>query len=110
MPKNNSIKIECKLGIAIITDDNNILSGIIVDGDLKRLLIKNKSAENILSKSVADIMNKNPKVIYEDTLIGEALHIMEGKITNLVVVEDTDKGKIPIGIVHIHDILKIKAF
>ena len=55
-------------------------------------------------------MNKNPKVIYEDTLIGEALHIMEGKITNLVVVEDTDKGKIPIGIVHIHDILKIKAF
>ena len=102
--------IECKLGIAIITDDNNILSGIIVDGDLKRLLIKNKSAENILSKSVADIMNKNPKVIYEDTLIGEALHIMEGKITNLVVVEDTDKGKIPIGIVHIHDILKIKAF
>lgn len=102
--------IECKLGIAIITDDNNILNGIIVDGDLKRLLIKNKSAENILSKSVKDIMNKNPKVIYEDTLIGEALHIMEGKITNLVVVEDTDKGKIPIGIVHIHDILKIKAF
>lgn len=102
--------IECKLGIAIITDDNNILNGIIVDGDLKRLLIKNKSAENILSKSVEEIMNKNPKVIYEDTLIGEALHIMEGKITNLVVVEDTDKGKIPIGIVHIHDILKIKAF
>ena len=102
--------IECKLGIAIITDDNNILNGIIVDGDLKRLLIKNKSAENILSKNVEEIMNKNPKVIYEDTLIGEALHIMEGKITNLVVVEDTDKGKIPIGIVHIHDILKIKAF
>ena len=39
--------IECKLGIAIITDDNNILKGIIVDGDLKRLLVKDKQIENI---------------------------------------------------------------
>ncbi|TXJ37197.1 KpsF/GutQ family sugar-phosphate isomerase [Brachyspira pilosicoli] len=102
--------IECKLGIAIITDDNNILKGIIVDGDLKRLLVKDKQIENILKTKVKDIMNNNPKVIYQDTLIGEALHLMEGKITNLVVVEDTKEGKKPIGIVHIHDILKIKAF
>ena len=102
--------IECKLGIAIITDDNNILKGIIVDGDLKRLLVKDKQIENILKIKVKDIMNNNPKVIYQDTLIGEALHLMEGKITNLVVVEDTKDGKKPIGIVHIHDILKIKAF
>lgn len=102
--------IECKLGIAIITDDNNILKGIIVDGDLKRLLVKDKQIENILKTKVKDIMNNNPKVIYQDTLIGEALHLMEGKITNLVVVEDNKDGKKPIGIVHIHDILKIKAF
>ena len=102
--------IECKLGIAIITDDNNILKGIIVDGDLKRLLVKDKQIENILKTKVKDIMNNNPKVIYQDTLIGEALHLMEGKITNLVVVEDCKDGKKPIGIVHIHDILKIKAF
>ncbi|MEI0580980.1 KpsF/GutQ family sugar-phosphate isomerase [Brachyspira pilosicoli] len=102
--------IECKLGIAIITDDNNILKGIIVDGDLKRLLVKDKQIENILKTKVKDIMNNNPKVIYQDTLIGEALHLMEGKITNLVVVEDSKDGKKPIGIVHIHDILKIKAF
>ncbi|MBW5383176.1 KpsF/GutQ family sugar-phosphate isomerase [Brachyspira pilosicoli] len=102
--------IECKLGIAIITDDNSILKGIIVDGDLKRLLVKDKQIENILKIKVKDIINNNPKVIYQDTLIGEALHLMEGKITNLVVVEDTKDGKKPIGIVHIHDILKIKAF
>lgn len=102
--------IECKLGIAIITDDNNILKGIIVDGDLKRLLVKDKQIENILKTKVKYIMNNNPKVIYQDTLIGEALHLMEGKITNLVVVEDCKDGKKPIGIVHIHDILKIKAF
>lgn len=53
-------------------------------------------------------MNTSPKVIYEDTLIGEALHMMEGKITNLVVL-DKENAK-PIGVVHIHDILKIKAF
>ena len=53
-------------------------------------------------------MNTSPKFIYEDTLIGEALHMMEGKITNLIVIEENTNK--PIGIVHIHDILKIKAF
>ena len=100
--------IECKLGIAIVVDDNDTLKGVIVDGDLKRLLVKDDNIANILNKEVKDIMNTSPKVIYEDTLIGEALHMMEGKITNLIVV-DKESSK-PIGIVHIHDILKIKAF
>lgn len=100
--------IECKLGIAIVVDDNDTLKGVIVDGDLKRLLVKDDDIANILHKEVKDIMNTSPKVIYEDTLIGEALHTMEGKITNLIVV-DKESSK-PIGIVHIHDILKIKAF
>ncbi|MEI0562969.1 KpsF/GutQ family sugar-phosphate isomerase [Brachyspira pulli] len=100
--------IECKLGIAIVVDDNDTLKGVIVDGDLKRLLVKDDNIANILNKEVKDIMNTSPKVIYEDTLIGEALHTMEGKITNLIVV-DKESSK-PIGIVHIHDILKIKAF
>ena len=99
--------IECKLGMAIVVDVNNKLKGIIVDGDLKRLLVNNNDTKNILLKEVKDIMNTSPKVIYEDTLIGEALHIMEGKITNLVVINSDNN---PIGIVHIHDILKIKAF
>ena len=100
--------IECKLGIAIVVDDNDTLKGVIVDGDLKRLLVKDDNIANILNKEVKDIMNTSPTVIYEDTLIGEALHMMEGKITNLIVV-DKENNK-PIGIVHIHDILKIKAF
>ncbi|WP_297206981.1 KpsF/GutQ family sugar-phosphate isomerase [uncultured Brachyspira sp.] len=100
--------IECKLGIAIVVDDNNILKGVIVDGDLKRLLVKDNNIQNILSEEVQNIMNTSPKFIYEDTLIGEALHMMEGKITNLIVVEENTNK--PIGIVHIHDILKIKAF
>ena len=99
--------IEYKLGIAIVVDDYGILKGCIVDGDLKRILVKQNSISNILVK---DIMNNNPKTIEKNTLIGEALHIMEGKITNLIVVEKTEKGKIPIGILHIHDILKTKAF
>ncbi len=99
--------IEHKLGIAIVINDDGILEGCVVDGDLKRILIKQSSISDILVK---DIMNKNPKTIYQNTLIGEALHIMEGKITNLIVVEDTTKGKIPIGVLHIHDILKTKAF
>lgn len=100
--------IECKLGIALVVDDDEVLKGIIVDGDLKRLLVKHFNIDNVLNQKAENIMNKNPKVIYEDTLIGEALHMMEGKITNLVVIDK--KTNKPIGIVHIHDILKIKAF
>lgn len=44
--------IECKLGVAIAVDNNNILKGIIVDGDLKRLLVKDNDIQNILSKKL----------------------------------------------------------
>lgn len=101
--------IEHKLGLAIVADENNILKGIIVDGDLKRLLVNSPSADSVLSRLVGDVMNKYPMTVEEDTLVGQALFLMEGKITSLIVVKQTDKGSIPIGVVHIHDILKLKA-
>jgi arabinose-5-phosphate isomerase len=89
-------------GIAIITNDKGILTGIIVDGDLKRILIKYKGAD-IYSLTAEDVMTRNPKVIREDKLVVEALAIMEGRITSLVVV---DGRKRPIGLLHMHDIIK----
>lgn len=102
--------IEHKLGLAIVADENNVLRGIIVDGDLKRLLVNSLSADEVLSRVVEDVMNKNPTVIEGDALVGQALFLMEGKITSIIVVEPTEIGDVPIGVVHIHDILKLKAF
>ncbi|MEK6793402.1 MAG: KpsF/GutQ family sugar-phosphate isomerase [Spirochaetota bacterium] len=95
-----------RIGWALIVDgETKKLSGILVDGDVKRILIGAKAGENILEKKVSDVMTHDPKTITKDTLVAEALAIMEGRITMLVVVED---GR-PVGIVHIHDILKSKA-
>lgn len=92
--------IEKKLGVAIVVNDKNKLTGIIVDGDLKRILMK---TEKIMDKPVKFFMTKNPKTVDKDALVAHALSIMEGKITSLIVKNEKNE---PIGLLHIHDILK----
>ncbi len=90
-----------KLGMTTIIDDNGKLAGIFTDGDVRRALDKNL---NIQSTAIADVMSKNPKTISSDFLAAGALSIMETyKITALVVVDTAHQ---PIGVIHIHDILR----
>ncbi len=93
-----------RLGLTGVIDDNLCLCGIIVDGDLRRALLG--SAENIIGRSVKNIMTKNPKTILKDALAVNALRKMEDlKITSLFAVESADNNK-PAGVIHIHDIVK----
>lgn len=86
------------LGAVGILDNKGVLQGIITDGDLKRHMNK-----DFLKQKCSAIMTRNPKTIRGDALAEEALNIMnEYRITNLFVVEN----KKPIGIIHIHDILR----
>lgn len=88
------------LGCVGIVSKENKLMGIITDGDLRRCL-----GPNILSKSVNEVMTKNPKTITPEVLAVEALTTMNntGKgITQLFVLQD-DK---PVGIIHLHDCLR----
>jgi arabinose-5-phosphate isomerase len=63
-------------------------------------------APDLLGRSVDEIMTKSPKTVTPDTLIAEALEIMESrKISSLVVVEDAR----PVGLIHILDLLRIGA-
>ena len=88
------------LGSTLVLDKDNNLTGIITDGDLRRFINKGKSIDNSLSK---DAMTKNPKTASSDWLVLQALELMERhNITVLPVVEDQK----PVGIIHIHDILK----
>jgi len=87
-------------GAVLIVDKNNHLKGILTDGDLRRFIKKGGSIDK---SKVEDAMTISPKYITEDMLVLEALEIMERyKITVLPVVKDN----IPIGLVHLHDILK----
>jgi len=90
-----------KLGCAIIVDNNNIMQGILTDGDIRRTLLKHENTSNLLAK---DVMTQNPKVVLHNDLAARALHIMEKhSITALAVCNEQN---VPVGIIHIHDLLK----
>lgn len=90
-----------KLGMTTITDEKGKLVGVFTDGDVRRAFDKNA---DIHHTAISEVMTKNPKVISASLLAAEALHIMEThKITALIVTNEEGK---PIGIVHMHDILK----
>ena len=88
-------------GCVAITDASGRLTGVVTDGDLRRNI-----ARDLQSLTVDDIMSHSPKSVAPDTLAGEALALMnmaERPYTSLfVVIEDK-----PVGIVHMHDLLRI---
>lgn len=93
-----------RLGVAIVTDNNGKLSGIITDGDIRRGL---EQGGDIFAKTAEFLMTKNPKWVTEDTLAINALEKMEKySITSLFVYKGRKNDRLPNGIVHIHDILK----
>ena len=84
-----------------VIDNKKQLIGIITDGDLRRNINK-----QFFEYNASTIMSSKPKLISKDSLVLDALSIMNNnKITCLFVVEKT-KEKSPIGIVHIHDCLR----
>jgi arabinose-5-phosphate isomerase len=89
-----------RLGVTLVTDPNGNLKGMITDGDLRRLMEKEKDLSQL---NASKIMAKNPKTITKETLAAKAVQIMEKhSITSLIVSEE---GQIQ-GIIHLHDILK----
>ena len=89
-----------RLGATVILDDRDFVSGIITDGDLRRMLEKNLVTAQVLAK---DIMTKNPQTIENSQLAVDALDMMRKKnITQLIVIEN----KRYLGIVHLHDLVR----
>lgn len=92
---------EKRLGTALLIDNAGKLTGVLTDGDIRRAVIKHPDARNL---KVKDVMTLNPKTIDINELCAKALSIMEKySITSLAVV---DKNNIPIGLLHIHDLLR----
>ncbi len=107
LPLADAVRImdEHKLGMVCITGDNGRLTGILTDGDLRRLLLRTTEP---LAGSVGDAMTPNPGTIPPDALATEALRIMEEKkITSLPVVDTA--GKL-VGVIQIHDLWRTQLF
>ena len=107
MTKALKIMTEKKLGTLIARNKKKFTTGIITDGQIRKLNSKNV-AMNLLK--VKDVMTKNPIKIEKNTLATKALSIMnEKKITSLCVYNKIKKST-TIGIIHIHNILNKKIY
>jgi len=89
-----------RLGCVLITNSLGTLTGIITDGDLRRIFLKYKTYSNL---RVEEVMTKNPKVIEENRLASEALELMEKYLITVLPVINYDQKLV--GILHLHDIL-----
>ena len=90
-----------KLGMAMIVNSAGELSGVLTDGDIRRTIMKNNNIQSLIIK---DVMTVNPKRISKTDYGASALNLMEKySITALAVVDEYNK---PIGVIHIHDLLK----
>ena len=91
------------LGVLIVNDKKGNTSGIITDGDVKRIAQKYDKFENLVIKKV---MKKNPLSVEENTLAASALSIMNTKKITTLCVHRKRKIKKTVGMLHMHDILK----
>ena len=103
MPMDRAIiaMTEKRFGCLGVTDAEGRLAGIVTDGDLRRAL---DGAAPLLGRAAGEVMTRAPRAVAPETLAAEALRLMnERTITVLFVVDD--RGA-PVGILHIHDLLR----
>lgn len=94
------VMTEKACGCLGIVNGEGTLVGIVTDGDLRRHM-----SSNLLNLKTKDVMTESPKTVEPDALTSEALEILNSKsITSIFVIDDAGK---PVGLVHIHDLLRI---
>ena len=96
--------VDKRLGGACVVGADGKLVGLCVDGDVKRILL---DREDALDSPIIETMNPRPTTIKGDMLAMQALRMMEerrrGPVTLLIVTDDDDR---PVGLLHIHDVLR----
>jgi arabinose-5-phosphate isomerase len=92
-----------RMGVTGVCNKQGGVVGIITDGDLRRALAK---GDDMLNKKASTIMTPQPKTISRDDLAATALRMMEEfSITSLFILDD-DGSRRPVGIIHMHDLLR----
>jgi arabinose-5-phosphate isomerase len=92
-----------KLGITGIADGSGNLVGVFSDGDLRRCIAQ---GFEVLNRPVGEVMARNPKRILRSNLAAKALQKMEQHTITSLFVFENDEQSIPVGIIHLHDLLK----
>lgn len=90
-----------RLGATAVIEEDEKISGIITDGDLRRMLEATNNLENI---KAADILTANPKTIQADDLAVTALEVLRSNDISQLLVTNKDHNYL--GILHLHDLVK----
>ena len=90
---------ERRLGMTCVIKSDGTLAGVVTDGDLRRAI---ERGEDLLQRSVDDVMTKSPATIVRSELAARALNVLESrKITSLIVVDEANRVE---GVLHLHDL------
>lgn len=92
-----------KLGITGVVDDQGALIGVFTDGDLRR---KIEQGIEVLNRPICELMSGKSKRILHTNLAAKALQRMEEHTITSLFVFDSEESQKPIGIIHLHDLLK----
>ncbi len=93
-----------RLGLTTVVDAAGRLTGILTDGDLRRILMER---QDVLEARIGDVMTRDPRTVGRNEHVATALEKMEtigpSPITSLITVDEEGR---PEGVIHIHDCLK----
>jgi arabinose-5-phosphate isomerase len=92
-----------RLGVTGVADAEGNLVGVITDGDLRRAL---ERYGDLLNRKASEVMTRNPKRIERDSLAARAVQKMEEYSITSLFVFNSGEDKRPVGIIHLHDLLK----
>jgi arabinose-5-phosphate isomerase len=88
-------------GCVGVVSEGGALEGIVTDGDLRRHM-----GPDLLSMTVDEVMTRAPKTVSADTLAAAALQLVNASAITVVMVVEAGR---PVGVVHLHDLLRIGA-
>ncbi len=88
------------IGATLVLEKDGVLAGIITDGDIRRMIVKNLNVHELKAE---DVMTQNPRTAKPDSPAYDALYLMEK--FQITVLPITDSGNKTLGVLHLHDIL-----
>jgi len=92
-----------RLGVTGVVDASGRLAGVITDGDVRRAMAR---GVDLYRTTAAEVMSPGPKRIASGELAAAALRRMEEFSITSLFVHDPASPETPVGIVHVHDLLK----
>ncbi|HUB44756.1 MAG TPA: KpsF/GutQ family sugar-phosphate isomerase [Acetobacteraceae bacterium] len=103
MPMDRALLLmtEKRFGCLGVQDPDGRLVGIVTDGDLRRAM-----GPDLLSRRLDQIMTVSPRTIGPEAVAAEALHVMNARGRPITVLFVVDSANRPVGILHIHDLLR----